>query len=243
VLEDDDFIAWANENVVIVLGHDGAVGDKEQHKPVEVTDPKTKEKKEICPLYDGLTCEEHKAIRRDAASPKDGLGKIDIPSGFPNTWMVGPDGTVEKIDPKDQQVAKNVEDALVAFQKKFEGKPLPWKKYDAHRKSISEGDKALEEGKWKAALAAYAKVDADAKKLPKGMLDRLKAKLDAANEKIVAKFAELRDGEGDAAAKAKSVKALRADVGAKFSTGALAVVAEMDTWIKESAAVPASPPK
>jgi hypothetical protein len=242
VLEDDDFIAWANENVVIVVGHDGATGDKEQHKPVETTDPKTKEKREICPLYDGLTCDEHKAIRRDASSPKDGFGKIDVPGGFPNTWMVGPDGVVERIDPKDQQVAKNVQDALVAFQKKYEGKPLPWKKYDAHRKSIADGDKALEEGKWKAALAAYAKVDADAKKLPKGFQERLKAKLDASNEKIAAKFAEIRDGEGDAAAKAKAVKALRAEVGAKFSTGNLAVVADLDAWIKENGA-PATPPK
>jgi hypothetical protein len=242
VLEDDDFIAWANENVVIVLGHDGATGDKEQHKPVEVTDSKTKEKKEVCPLYDGLTCEEHKAIRKEVADPKGGVGKIDVPSGFPNTFMVGPDGVVERIDPKDQQVAKNIQEALVAFQKKYEGKPLPWKKYDAHRKSISDGDRAVEEGKWKAALAAYAKVDADAKKLPQGLLDRLKAKVDALNEKVAAKFAEIRDGEDDPAAKVKALKALRGEVGAKLSTGPLAVTADLDAWIKENG-VPATPPK
>jgi hypothetical protein len=240
VLEDDDFIAWANENVVVVLGHDGATGDKEQHKPVEVTDPKTKEKKEVCPLYDGLTCEEHKAIRREVADPKGGVGKIDVPSGFPNTWMVGPDGVVERIEGEDQVLAKNVQERLVAFQKKYDGKPLPWKKYDAHRKSIADGDKALEEGKWKAALAAYGKVDADAKKLPKGLLERLQAKVAGANEKVAARFAEIRDGDDDPAAKVKAVKALRAEVGAKFSTGPLAVVAELDAWIKENGA-PATP--
>jgi hypothetical protein len=242
VLEDEDFVAWANENVVIVVGHDGATGDKPQHEPVERTDPKTKEKSKVCPLYDGLTCEEHQKIRRDASSPKDGFGKIDVPGGFPNTWMVGPDGVVERIEPKDQQVAKNVEEALVAFQKKYEGKPLGWKKYDAHRKSIADGDAALADGKWKAALAAYAKVDADAKKLPKGLAERLRAKLAAASEKVAAKFAEIQDGDADPAAKAKAVKALRAEVGAKFSSGPLGVVADLDAWIKENGA-PAAPPK
>ena len=51
VFEKDDFIAWANENVVTMVGHNGATGGKEDHKPTEVTDPKTKEKKSVCPSY------------------------------------------------------------------------------------------------------------------------------------------------------------------------------------------------
>jgi hypothetical protein len=240
VLENEEFVAWANENVVIVLGHDGATGDNKQHEAKEVEDPKTKEKKKVCPLYDGLTCEEHKAIRQDVA--KDGWGKIDVPSGFPNTWMVGPDGKVERIEGDDQQVAKNVQDALVDFQKKYEGKPLTWKKYEAYRKSFADGDKALGEEKWKAALAAYAKVDADAKKLPAGMAEKVAAKTKDLNDKVAAKFEEVKAGEADAVAKAKAVKALRAEVGAKLSTGPLPVVADLDAWIKENGA-PAAPPK
>jgi hypothetical protein len=239
VLENDDFVTWANENIVTVVGHDGATGENKQHDPVEVKDPKTKEVTKVCPLYEGLTCEEHRDIRREAANPKDGFGKIDVPSGFPNSWMVGPDGVVERIDPKDQQTAGKIEELLQEFQKKYDVKPLPMKKYDAYRKAIADGDKAVEDGKWRAALSAYAKVDADAKKLPAGLAERLKGRIDAANEKVAAKFTELKDGSLDAAAKMKAVRALRGEIGTKFSTGNLAVVADIDTWIKEQAAAAA----
>ena len=61
-------------------------------------------------------------------------------------------------------------------------------------------------------------------------------------EKVAAKFTELKDGSDDDATKLKNVKALRAEVGQKLSTGFLAVVADMDTWIKEAAAKPATEP-
>jgi hypothetical protein len=240
VLENEDFITWANENIVTVVGHDGATGENKPHESVEFKDPKTKETSQVCPLYEGLTCEEHKAIRREASAPKDDFGKIDVPSGFPNTWMVGPDGVVERVEGKDQSTAGKLEELLTEFQKKYEGKPLTLKKYEAYRKSFTDGDAALEAGKWRVALAAYAKIDADAKKLPKGLTDRVKAKVDAANERIAARFAELKDGDLDAAAKLKAVKAMRSEVGAKFSTGFLPVVADLDTWIKEQAAAVAA---
>lgn len=239
MLENEDFLTWANENIVTVVGHDGATGENKQHEPVEVKDAKTKEVSKVCPLYEGLTCEEHQGIRREASNPKDGFGKIEVPSGFPNSWMVGPDGVVERIEPKDQQTAGKVQELLQEFQKKYDGKPLTMKKYEAYRKAMVEGDKAVEDGKWRAALAAYAKVDADAKKLPAGLAERLKAKIDAANEKVAAKFAEVKDGDLDAAAKMKAVRALRGEVGTKFSTGHLAVVADIDAWIKEQAAAAA----
>lgn len=240
MLENEDFVTWANENVVTVVGHDGATGENKQHEPVEEKDAKTKEVRQVCPLYEGLTCEEHRNIRREASNPKDDFGKIEIPSGYPNSWMIGPDGVVERIEGKDQQTAGKLEELLTEFQKKYEGKPLAMKKYEAYRKAFAAGDEAIEAGKWRAALAAYAKVDADAKKLPAGMADRVKAKIDAANERIAAKFAEVRDGDLDDAAKLKAVKALRSEVGAKFSTGFLPVLAELDAWTKEQSAALAS---
>lgn len=241
MFENDDFISWANENCVSVVGHNGATPGHEDHKPIKSVDAKTKEETEICPKYEGLTCAEHQKARQDAENPPEGWEKMPESKGIPINAVFGPDGKVEKIDNSKAMVAKGLIDLLTEHQKKFD-KPIPFKKYDLYRKSLAEGDKAVEEGKWKAALAAYAKVDADAKKLTKPLQDKVKAKLDAANEKIAAKFAEIRDGEGDAAAKAKAVKALRADVGAKFSTGVLAVVADLDTWIKDNG-TPASPPK
>jgi hypothetical protein len=73
-------------------------------------------------------------------------------------------------------------------------------------------------------------------------MEKVKAKATAVNEKVAAKFAEVRDGELSAPDKAKALKALRADVGAKFSFGAIAVVADLDAWLKEAAAA-ATPAK
>jgi hypothetical protein len=52
---------------------------------------------------------------------------------------------------------------------------------------------------------------------------------------------EIKGGSDDDATKAKNLKALRADVGQKFSTGTLPVVAVLDDALKATA--PASPPK
>lgn len=236
MLDNEEFIAWTNENIVAVVGHDGATGGKEDHKPVEETDPKTKEKREVCPSYPGLTCAEHKALRHAFANPPDGWGKIPPSDGVPNNWVVGPDGTVEKIENKDAFVVKTLIETLTAYQKKYEGKPVPLKKWDAYNKSFADADKAIEDAKWKAALAAYAKVDGDAKKLSKGLVEKLAAKVAGLNEKVAARFAEIKDGADDAPVKLKNVRALRAEVGQKLSTGALPVVAELDAWIKEQAA-------
>jgi hypothetical protein len=243
VLENEDFIKWATENVVVVMGHDGATGNNEPHKPLEVEDPKTHEKKQVCPLYPGMTCDQHKALRRDAqAGGKDGLGKIDVPGGFPNTWMVGPDGKVERIDGAKQQAAGSVMDALIAFQKTYPEKPILRKRWEEYQKALEEADKTLEEGKWKSVLAALAKVDKDAKKLTPALTAKVKEKADALNAKVVEKFGSIKDGDGDAAAKLKAVRALRSDVSAKLSAGALAVVTDLDAWIKEAAAAAAPAP-
>ncbi len=236
MLENKDFITWSNDNCVVVCGHDGATGSNKPHDPVEETDPKTKEKKSVCPLYPGLTCDEHKMIRADVGHPKDDFGKIEVPSGFPNSWMVGPDGKVEKLEPKDAMAAGALQDALTAFQKTYEAKPLTFKKWDGYKKQLADADKALEEGKLKAALAAVAKVDGDAKKLTPGLLELVKAKAAAVNEKAVAQLTEVKDGTLDVAAKVKAVRALRGDVSQKLSTGNLAVLADIDAWLKENAA-------
>lgn len=239
MLDHDDFIAWSNENIVAVVGHDGATGGKEDHKPVTEKDPKTKEEREICPTYPGLTCAEHKALRAAFSNPPDGWGKIGQSDGVPNHWMVGPDGVCEKIENKDAALPKALIEVLTAFQKKYDGKPVALKKWDAYNKQFADAEKALADGKWKAALAAYAKVDADGKKLSKGLVDKVAAKATELNDKVAARFTELKDGTDDDATKLKAVKALRAEVGQKLSTGFLPVVAELDAWIKEASAKPA----
>ena len=239
MLSNDDFIAWTNENAVAEVGHDGATGGKEDHKPVDETDPKTKEKRSVCPSYTGLTCEEHRKCRADASSGADGLPKIGQADGVPNSWIILPDGTVEKFDQAKSMSPKDAIEELTKYQKNVQGKPVGSKKYEVYRKAFADGDKAVEDAKWKVALAAYLKVDADAKKLSTALEEKVKAKLATANEKVAAKFTELKDGDGDAATKLKTIKALRADVGTKFTSGFLASVADMDAWIKDAAAAAA----
>ena len=238
MLENEEFAAWTIENCVAVVGHNGAVHG-EDHKPVDVTDPKTKEKKSVCPSYLGLTCPEHQAIQSEIASPKDGVGKIDMPNGVPATFMVGPDGTVEKMDQAKSMVAKSAIDELTAFQKKYDAKPIGGKRYEVYKKALADSDAAVAATKWKDALAALVKVDADGKKLSKGLVEKVKAKADALNELLKARFEELKSGESAAAAKSKAVKQLRADVSAKLLSGVLPVVADLDAWIKEQAAAAA----
>ncbi len=163
-------------------------------------------------------------------------------NGVPKNAWFSPDGKITKIDNKQALVGKTLIDLLTEAQKKFD-KPIPFKKWDAYNKSFEEGDKATGEGKWKAALAAYAKADADGKKLSKALVEKVAAKAKALNDKVAAKLEEVKSGSDDDATKLKAVKALRAEVGQKLSSGPLAVVADLDTWIKDASAAPAAPPK
>ena len=238
----DDFVAWANENIVLAVGHNGATHG-EDHKPVDQTDPKTKETHSVCPKYFGLTCEEHQKVHGDAHNPPEGLPKIPEAKGVPNTWIVNPAGEVTEIEGADKDNPKAITDKVTAMLKTASPKPVPYKKWQEYVKAFADADKAVEDGKLRDALAILVKVDADAKKLTKGLADKWKAKVDAVNAKAAAKFEEAKAGSLDAAAKAKAVKALRADVGTKVSTGSLPVVADLDAWLKDPANAAPAPAK
>ena len=240
VFDNDDFATWANENVVCVVGHNGSVSKEPDHSPIEETDSKTKEKKGgICPRYHGLLCEEHQKVASDARTGGEDLPKVPDANGVPNTWLITPSGEVTEIKGNEKMNGKALVESLTAALKKLDPKPVPYKKWQEYTKSFADGDKAVEEGKWKVALAAYGKVDADAKKLTKPLAEKLKARLDAANAKVVARLDEIKGGTEDDAGKAKLLKALRADVGQKFSTGTLPAVATLDDAIKEMASAAA----
>lgn len=243
MFENEDFITWANENCVVAIGHSGATPGNQDHKPVKVTDPKTKVESEVCPLYAGLTCAEHQEVRQGTENPPEGWAKMPESKGVPNNAAFRPDGTVEKLDNRVALVAKSLIDELTARQpNKKDDKPIAFKRWDAYNRSFDESDKAVTDGKWKVALAALAKVDADAKKLSKGLTDKLTTKATALNDALAAKFGEIRDGAADDAAKLKDLKALRADLTAKLTSATLPVVAELDGWLKEHA-TPAPAPK
>jgi hypothetical protein len=271
VLEDDDFVTWANENIVVLVGNSNGSGKhktgdepkddakKDDKKGVAMPeeegkgdppkdeepkdDPKPEEGEEPagpaadvpCTYYPGIKCSEHVKAVQDVRKPPEGCPEVPDWKGIPATFLIAPDGTVEEC--KEDRAPSSLQGAVEDLQKRLKLKPLPFKKYGTYVKAIEDGDAAVADGKWKAALAAYAKVDKDAKKLP-GLAGRLVPKVEALNAKVVEAFAKAKE-EGDDAAKMKAVKALRAEVSARLSTGALPVVADLDAWIKENAPQPA----
>lgn len=223
MLENEDFVKWANENLVVVVGHN------DTGHPAEVEDAKGK-KSPGCPLYPGLQCKEHQDVMRAVGNPGDGLPKIEMPDGVPNSWLVAPDGTVERIESGDQQIANKVQELAEALQKKA-GKAISWKDYEKLNAAFDAGAKAVEGSDWKAAITQYAAVDKKAAKMPESVGKRLKERVEALNAKVVEAFEAVK-AEADLAKRDKDMKALRAKVAAKIGAAALPVLADIDAWLK-----------
>ena len=265
MFENADFIAWANENVVFLVGYTGKNhkvtpkadkkddpkpkddakpndGDKPKDGETPAEPPKDADSKSEpapkageCTLYPGITCDEHEKIMADA---KEGTGgpKLEV-KGFPTSYMVAPDGTFE-LHQKDRSV-KELEDGVADWTKKKALKPN--RKFLGYLAALDEGDQAAEAGKWKAAIAAYLKVDAVGRKM-KGLGASLAPKVTALDAAIAKAFATVRDDAAkDPAAKSAEIKALRADVSTRFAAGPLPVVADLDAWLKANP--PPAPPK
>lgn len=226
MLENEKFVEWANENVIVVVGH------TETEHPTEVEDEKGK-KSPGCPMYLGLTCEQHRAITGECLNPGEGLPKIEVGNGMPNSWLVGPDGVVEAIAPVEQQVSGKIQELIEAIQKKA-GKVVPFKKYETVLKGFDDGDKAIEAGDLKAALVAYGKVAKEAAKMGETVNQRLDKKLDLVNVKAEEAYLVVKESDKDATAKWKAMTELRAKVAAKVGTKSLPVLAEIDQWIKDN---------
>jgi hypothetical protein len=268
VLEDEDFIAWANENVVVLVGNSNGTGKHDTGKkdddggkkddkkgmplpegegddgappPEGEGENKPEPPGEVgpaadvdCTYYPGIKCADHVRAVQDVRKPPEGLPEVPNWEGIPASFLIAADGTVEAC--QDDRAPSSLQNAIEDFQKKVKAKPLSFKKYGRYVEAMADGDQAVAQGKWKAALVAYAKVDKDGKKVP-GLAGRLPGKLEALNAKVVEAFEQAKATE-DAAARLKAVKALRAEVGQKLSTGALPVVADLDAWIKENGAPP-----
>ena len=54
MFEHAEFVTWANQNVVMLVGH-----PKGSHKSVDVAKPAKGEPNKTCSVYPGITCEEH----------------------------------------------------------------------------------------------------------------------------------------------------------------------------------------
>ena len=224
MLENKKFVAWANENILVVVGH------SEENHPTEIEDDKGK-KEPGCPLYVGMTCEEHRAISRECMSPPEGIPAVKNTGRMPNTWLVSPSGEVTAFEPADQQSAGKIEE-IIAEAQKGAGKHLTYKKYEKYRESFDEVDKALGESDLKGALKALKKVEKDTKKLPEGMVGEIDKRVESLNAKAVEAFEALKGGD-DAV---KAANKLKNDVGARLKRGYLPVVEDIKAWLKEAKA-------
>ena len=225
MLENKKFMEWANENLIVVVGH------TEKEHPAEVEDEKG-EKTPGCSLYPGLTCEQHQAITGQCMAGGEGLPKIDVANTMPNSWLVSPGGEVVKIEPADQQSAGKIEELATEMQKAA-GKHVPFKKYEKYLEDFDATDKAVEAGELKYAVKAIQKVEKDAKKFPEGMVAEVDKRIDAINAKAGEAFEAIK-GDEDVAAGIKAANKLKTDVGARFKRGYLPVVEEIKIWLKEA---------
>lgn len=223
MLDNEDFVKFANENIICVVGHN------DTGHPAEIEDEKGN-KTPGCPLYPGLSCKDHQAVNQQVMNPPEGCPKIELPNGVPNSWLVAPDGTVERIESADQQSAGKVQELAEALQKKA-GKAIGWKDYSKINDAFEDGAKAVESGDFKAALTAYAQVDKKAAKMPASVGERLGKQVEALNAKIAGAFEALK-GAQDPVQRDKDVKALKSKILTKLGGKALPVVADIDAWLK-----------
>jgi len=227
VLENEDFVKFANENVICVVGHN------DTGHAAEVEDAKGK-KAPGCPLYPGMTCKEHQDIMGEVGRPPEGMPKIDMPNGVPNSWLVAPDGTVQRIEGADQQSAGKIQELAEELQKKA-GKAIGWKDYEKLSTAFETGLKATDEGDWKAAILAYQQIEKKAAKMPASVGERLGKRVEELNAKVVEAFEAAKAVE-DAAQRDKDMKALKAKVSSKIGAKALPVLTDIDAWLKANPA-------
>lgn len=227
MLENEDFVKFANENVICVVGHN------DTNHEAEVEDAKGK-KSPGCALYPGLQCKQHQDIMGEVGRPPEGMPKIEMPNGVPNSWLVGPDGTVQQVSGADQQSAGKVQELAEALQKTC-GKAIGWKDYGKLLESFEAGEKATGSGEWKAAITAYQAIEKKAGKMPASVGERLTKRVDELNAKVVEAFEAVKAVE-DAVQRDKDMKALKAKVAAKIGPKALPVLADIDAWLKANPA-------
>jgi len=225
VLTNAGFIGWANEHVVVLIAHnelgheperiEGATGDAER-----------------CPLYPGMTCRDHlnAAVDIDAARDED-LVQVPFIELCPNTWLVRPDGRVDRVEEKDQFVPKAIRKQVEAVQEEL-GKALDKKTGDAVRERMEAGDAALDEGSWKDALSAWAEALARAKEPPPSLRRLVEARLAALDEEAALEAEDLLDSATPTPEQRAQAAALLAALDVQVLGRRVGTHAALEAWLK-----------
>ena len=214
MLEGDKFIAWANDNIFVVVGHNDPGHEA-------LADGK-------CPLYPGLTCAEHQAASGELTNTEP---KIPAESGVPNSWLIAPNGEIKKIEPVIQMIPAKIIEMADEWQKTL-GPRLALKDYDKYQKAFADGDAAVEKADWRLALTSYQKVDK--KKIPASLTQRLKDKVEALDKKVLEAWNTSKDGADDIKIKKAFAVKLISQISVSFSTGFVPTKALIETWMKEN---------
>jgi hypothetical protein len=215
-MDNEDFIAWANETIVVCVAH----GDK-GHDPAEG----------VCPLYPGLTCEQHQQASMDMTNAPEGLPKIASPDGVPWGCLIKPDGSIHEFEKGDDRVSGKLMDVAAEVQKPF-GDPLVMKKYEKIQEAFADADAAIEKGDWKAAIKAYAELEKGRKKAPAALTERLDAKEKDLDDRLDAAWTEIEGGSLDPAAKVKAANELLGKVKQTLGPRYVAVKVKIEAWLK-----------
>ena len=253
VLEDAEFAAWANENVVVVAAH-----ARGSHGTVDVAKPAKGEPKKQCSLYPGLTCEQHDQAFKDARvgdgkDEKDDKDKAKKPAGkkkdappplprfkvdgIPASFVILPDLTT--VEHKAHGEPGSCRSVLEEEQRKCEEHPIPASKWADVKAAWAEVEKTFKTSKWKATLEAIAKTEAVVGgALPKSYTARVKEKVDAIDAKIALRLADAKKLK-DPAVAAKAATALKAEIDVALAAGPLPVAAAIDEFLGVAVAKPA----
>lgn len=176
-----DVAGLLNDRVLVLIGHRPG-----EHEPVEQVDPKTREKRLVCPLFPQITCEVHETIYNDRA------GYFDYDT-LPAAFLLSPSGDVmikgmERVGVK-QLVAK-----LEEAQKQL-GVGVFGSEIARLERKLEKGDKKADKGHLKGALRVYENELEDCEK--EFLEKKIEARLAALDERALAMIEEAKQ-EDDA---------------------------------------------
>ncbi|RMG18608.1 MAG: hypothetical protein D6731_01645 [Planctomycetota bacterium] len=142
------FVNYVNEFAVSVVGH------RETHDMIEVVDPRTRERKKVCPRYPTIPCEVH---ARAASEARQG-GGFQF-RGVPASFVC--DSSGKQLAQVRGMSPQAFIDALKEAQRTIGKPPLTATAIAELERDLLKGDKLLAKGKYAKAHKAYAKVAED----------------------------------------------------------------------------------
>lgn len=144
------FIKMARQEILCVIAHRG-VKKGEEHKPEEMRDPRSGAVVYRCPLYEGVTCEQHRTIY----GPLRGRYRFKEP---PATFLLDPNGEVligaEGFPLQAFHALKKVKEA----QSKLGGRSVTAGQYRKIQKEFDKAEAKLVEEKYYLAIADFKRL-------------------------------------------------------------------------------------